>query len=111
MAEIVAQLVLLRAGSCRLWMVDTGRFIFSLNYDEADFAAVAISVFVAAAMAMQRDGWWWEAPGVTDKAIWRGILRENSSRIGWGLRRKMGSGWRSPVTVHRQKVPKLKSDG
>ena len=26
--------------------------------------------------AMQRDGWWWEAPGVTDKAIRRGILRE-----------------------------------
>ena len=65
----------LRAEGLALSWVGTGRFIFSLNYDEADFAAVA-ERFVAAAQAMQRDGWWWEAPGVTNKLIRRGILRE-----------------------------------
>jgi len=65
----------LRAEGLALSWVGTGRFIFSLNYDEADFAAVA-ERFVAAAAAMARDGWWWAAPGVTDKAIRRGILRE-----------------------------------
>jgi len=65
----------LRAEGLALSWVGTGRFIFSLNYDEADFAAVA-ERFVAAAEAMRRDGWWWEAPGITDKAIRRGILRE-----------------------------------
>ncbi len=65
----------LRAEGLALSWVGTGRFIFSLNYEEADFVAVA-ERFVAAATAMQRDGWWWAAPGATDKAIRRGILRE-----------------------------------
>jgi glutamate-1-semialdehyde 2,1-aminomutase len=74
----------LRAEGLALSWVGTGRFIFSLNYDEADFAAVA-ERFVAAAKAMQHDGWWWEAPGVTDKAIRRGILREIfAHRLGFG---------------------------
>jgi glutamate-1-semialdehyde 2,1-aminomutase len=74
----------LRAEGLALSWVGTGRFILSLNYDEADFAAVA-DRFVAAATAMQRDGWWWEAPGVTDKAIRRGILREIlAHRLGFG---------------------------
>jgi glutamate-1-semialdehyde 2,1-aminomutase len=74
----------LRAEGLALSWVGTGRFIFSLNYNEADFAAVA-DRFVAAATAMQRDGWWWEAPGVTDKAIRRGILREIlAHRLGFG---------------------------
>jgi glutamate-1-semialdehyde 2,1-aminomutase len=25
---------------------------------------------------MQADGWWWEVPGLTNKAIKRGILKE-----------------------------------
>ena len=74
----------LRAEGLALSWVGTGRFIFSLNYDEADFAAVA-ERFVAAAAAMERDGWWWAAPGVTDKAIRRGILREIlAHRLGFG---------------------------
>ena len=52
----------LRAEGLALSWVGTGRLIFSLNYTEADFAAVA-ERFVAAAQAMQRDGWWWAAPG------------------------------------------------
>jgi len=65
----------LRAQGLALSWVGTGRFIFSLNYDDADFAAVA-ERFVAAARAMEKDGWWWEAPGQTDKSIRRGIFRE-----------------------------------
>ena len=30
-------------------------------------------------MAMQRDGWWWGAPGITDKAI-RRVLAELAER-------------------------------
>ena len=65
----------LRAEGLALSWVGTGRLIFSLNYDAGDFSAVA-ERFVAAAQAMQRDGWWWEAPGITDKAIRRRILFE-----------------------------------
>jgi len=76
----------LRAEGLALSWVGTGRFIFSLNYDEADFAAVA-ERFVAAAQAMQRDGWWWEAPGVTNKLIRRGILREMlAHRLGFATK-------------------------
>jgi glutamate-1-semialdehyde 2,1-aminomutase len=49
--------------------------IFSLNYSDADFDAV-VSRFVAAALEMQADGWWWHDATLTDKSIKRGILRE-----------------------------------
>jgi len=65
----------LRAEGLALSWVGTGRLIFSLNYEDVDFALVAES-FVAAAQAMARDGWWWQAPGLTNKTIRRGILRE-----------------------------------
>ena len=65
----------LRAEGLALSWVGTGRLIFSLNYTEADFAAVA-DRFVAAAEAMQRSGWWWKDPLVTNKKIKRRILRE-----------------------------------
>ena len=53
----------------------SGRLIFSLNYSESDFAAVA-ERFVAAAKAMERDGWWWCDQAASSRTIKRRILRE-----------------------------------
>ncbi len=65
----------LRAEGLALSWVGTGRLIFSLNYTTGDFEVVA-NRFVAAAKAMQQDGWWWCDPAVTNKSIRRQILRE-----------------------------------
>ncbi|MDR7379929.1 glutamate-1-semialdehyde 2,1-aminomutase [Rhodoferax ferrireducens] len=65
----------LRLEGLALSWVGTGRFIFSLNYSDADFAAVA-ERFVRAAQAMQADGWWWHNPALTNKLIKRRVLRE-----------------------------------
>ena len=65
----------LRAEGLALSWIGTGRLIFSLNYTEANFSAVA-DCFVAAAKAMQLDGWWWADPAATNKTIRRKILRE-----------------------------------
>ena len=65
----------LRAEGVALSWVGTGRLIFSLNYTEADFAAVADRL-VAAAEAMRRGGWWWEDPLASNRKIKRKVLRE-----------------------------------
>jgi glutamate-1-semialdehyde 2,1-aminomutase len=65
----------LRAAGLALSWVGTARLIFSLNYSDADFAAVADRI-VSAAAAMQSDGWWWSGPALTNRAIKRRVLRE-----------------------------------
>jgi glutamate-1-semialdehyde 2,1-aminomutase len=65
----------LRAEGLALSWVGTGRLIFSLDYSDADFAAVA-ERFMAAAKAMQQDGWWWHNPALTNKSIKRAVLWE-----------------------------------
>ncbi len=75
----------LRAEGLALSWVGTGRLIFSLNYSEADFAAVA-NRFVAAAKAMQRDGWWWRNPAMTNGSIKRAIVKEMISHRLLGAR-------------------------
>ena len=63
--------------------------IFSLNYSEADFAAVADRI-VSAAEEMRRDGWWWSGPELTNKAIKRRVLKEM-------LQARWASGSTSPI--------------
>ncbi|WP_143595684.1 aminotransferase class III-fold pyridoxal phosphate-dependent enzyme, partial [Tamilnaduibacter salinus] len=73
----------LRAEGLLLSWTGTGRLIFSHNFTEEDMQAV-ITRFVAAAEAMEHDGWWWSAPGTTNKGIKRRILREMAVRaLGW----------------------------
>jgi glutamate-1-semialdehyde 2,1-aminomutase len=65
----------LREQGLALSWVGSGRLIFSHNFSEADFDAVCTR-FVAAAQAMQADGWWWCAPGQSNQGIRRGVLGE-----------------------------------
>jgi glutamate-1-semialdehyde 2,1-aminomutase len=65
----------LRAEGLMLSWIGTGRLIFSLNYSDADFSAVA-DRFAAAASAMQRDGWWWHDPAASNRTIRRAVLKE-----------------------------------
>jgi glutamate-1-semialdehyde 2,1-aminomutase len=69
----------LRVEGLALSWVGTGRLIFSLNYRDADFAAVA-ERFVTASEKMKRDGWWWHDASLTNKTIRRRILKEMISR-------------------------------
>ncbi len=55
--------------------VGTGRLIFSLDYSAEDFDIVCRR-FVAAAQAMQVDGWWWHDSTTTNKTIRRNVLAE-----------------------------------
>ena len=65
----------LRAEGLALSWIGTGRLIFSLNYSESDFEAVA-DRFATAARAMEQDGWWWYNPSTTDWSIKRAIIKE-----------------------------------
>jgi glutamate-1-semialdehyde 2,1-aminomutase len=65
----------LRAQGLALSWVGTSRLIFSLNYSDEDFEQV-VQRFVAAAHAMRADGWWYERPQLSNRAIQRRILGE-----------------------------------
>ncbi len=65
----------LRAEGLMLSWVGTGRLIFSLNYSDDDFAEV-MHRFLAAARAMNRDGWWWSDQSSSNRTIRRQVLRE-----------------------------------
>ena len=65
----------LRAQRLALSWVGTGRLIFSLNFTEADFTEFSTR-FIVAAQTMQKDGWWWQGPEVSNKSIRRGVFRE-----------------------------------
>jgi glutamate-1-semialdehyde 2,1-aminomutase len=79
----------LRAAGLALSWVGTGRLIFSLNYTEEDFSAVADRI-VSAAEEMQRDGWWWSDSRLTNKAIKRRVLKEM-------IQARWASGSTSPI--------------
>jgi glutamate-1-semialdehyde 2,1-aminomutase len=65
----------LRAEGLALGWVGSGRLIFSHNYSDSDYEAVA-QRFVDAARAMERDGWWWHTPALTNRSIKRQMFRE-----------------------------------
>src|SRR6516164_8604129 len=65
----------LRTEGLMLSWIGTGRVIFSLDYSDADFRAIA-DRFVAAASAMKRDGWWWRDAAATNRSIRRAVLKE-----------------------------------
>ena len=65
----------LKAEGLMLSWVGTGRFIFSLNYTDADFTAVSAK-FMQAARRMTWDGWWWAGSDMTNRGIKRKILGE-----------------------------------
>jgi glutamate-1-semialdehyde 2,1-aminomutase len=72
----------LRAEGLTLSWIGTGRFIFSHDLKDSDFEEIARR-FIAAAQAMQEDGWWWKDAALTNRSIKRRILKELiSARLG-----------------------------
>lgn len=77
----------LRAEGLALSWVGSGRLVFSLNYTDEQFDAVCDRI-VNAAQAMERDGWWWQHPMLTNKSIRRQIMSE--------IRRTVLAQWLGP---------------
>jgi glutamate-1-semialdehyde 2,1-aminomutase len=79
----------LRLEGLALSWIGTGRLIFSLNYTDADVAAVT-ERFVAGVRAMEADAWW-AGPATSNKAIRRSLLREMLAVRWRGLRGRGGA--------------------
>ena len=65
----------LRAEGLALSWIGTGRLIFSHDLNDRDFAEIADRI-VAAALAMNEDGWWWSSAALTNKSIKRRMMKE-----------------------------------
>lgn len=65
----------LRKHGIVLSWVGTGRLIFNLAFTDPDFEEFSRR-FIAAAQAMQADGWWWTPEGQTNKDIKRSVASE-----------------------------------
>jgi glutamate-1-semialdehyde 2,1-aminomutase len=83
----------LRAEGLALSWVGTGRLVFSLNFTDADFTAVA-DRFVAACGTMRTEGWWWTDGRLTNRTIRRQILREM-----WTHRGFLNGSHEAPVQI------------
>ncbi len=91
----------LRAEGLALSWVGTGRLVFSLNFTDSDFAAVA-DRFVAACRMMADEGWWWTDGRLTNRSIRRRILREMEPRAA-SAAGEMPVGCRFGEPVHLQR--------
>jgi glutamate-1-semialdehyde 2,1-aminomutase len=96
----------LRAAGLALSWVGTGRLIFSLNYSQQDFAAVADAILLAA-QEMQHDGWWWSDAKLTNKSIRRRVLREMLQARRAGARRPSAS-WSATSPIGSMSSPRSK---
>lgn len=65
----------LRDQGLALSWIGTGRFIFSLNFTDDDFAQV-LERCVRAGHQMKEDGWWTAPTGLDNKEIRRRVLKE-----------------------------------
>ncbi|PCM44420.1 aminotransferase class III-fold pyridoxal phosphate-dependent enzyme [Marinobacter sp. ANT_B65] len=63
----------LRQAGLELSWTGTGRLIMSYSFTDEEFSEV-IERFITAAHQMQADGWWWQSPPLTNKAIKRQFL-------------------------------------
>jgi glutamate-1-semialdehyde 2,1-aminomutase len=77
----------LRLEGLHLPWIGTGRLIFSLDYTDQDFAEVA-ERFMAGALAMLVDGWWWSNGRLTNRGIRRRVFSEMRQ---WWWRACIGS--------------------
>ncbi|NCP64628.1 MAG: aminotransferase class III-fold pyridoxal phosphate-dependent enzyme [Paraglaciecola sp.] len=76
------QFYLKHAGLELSW-TGTGRLIMSFSFSDAEFDQV-IDAFVRGATHMQQDGWWWQAPQLTNKTIKRQFLMDMlGSKFPW----------------------------
>jgi glutamate-1-semialdehyde 2,1-aminomutase len=100
----------LRAEGLALSWVGTGRLVFSLNFTDGDFAAVA-DRFVAACDSMRGEGWWWTNDKLSNRAIRRRILREMLSYGGFlrGKRPALLAGSREPLDAD-EPVPGIRDE-
>lgn len=65
----------LRAQGLAISWVGSGRVIFSHNFNDEDYEQV-LQRFLAAAQAMNADGWWWHSETLTNRSIKKQIFRE-----------------------------------